>query len=41
MFESQRLSEDAEARLAAVNLLVSVIVGVAAAALGHTIGTHA
>jgi CrcB protein len=41
MFESQRLSEDAEVRLAAANLVVSVIVGVAAAALGHAIGTHA
>ncbi len=40
MLESQRLAEDAELRLAAVNLLGSVVVGVAAAALGHAIATH-
>jgi fluoride exporter len=40
MFESQRLAEDAEVGLAAINLVASVIVGVAAAALGHTIATH-
>ena len=41
MLESQRLGEDAELRLAGVNLLASVLVGVAAAALGHAIGAHA
>ncbi|HEY3772843.1 MAG TPA: fluoride efflux transporter CrcB [Solirubrobacteraceae bacterium] len=40
MLESQRLAEDGDARGAAVNLLASIAVGVAAAALGRTIGVH-
>jgi CrcB protein len=40
MLESQRLAEDGDARGAAVNLLFSLVVGVAAAALGRTIGAH-
>jgi CrcB protein len=40
VLESQRLTEDGDARGAAVNLLFSIVVGVAAAALGRTIGTH-
>jgi CrcB protein len=40
MLESQRLTEDGDARGAAVNLLFSLVVGVAAAALGRTIGAH-
>jgi CrcB protein len=39
--ESQRLAEDAEASRATVNLLLSLAVGFAAAALGHVIGAHA
>jgi fluoride exporter len=38
MLESQRLTEDGDARGAAVNLLFSLVIGVAAAALGRTIG---
>jgi CrcB protein len=38
MLESQRLSEDGDAPRAAVNVLLSIVVGVAAAALGRTIG---
>jgi CrcB protein len=41
MFETQRLAEDGELRGAALNILLSVLVGVAAAALGRTIGAHA
>jgi CrcB protein len=40
MLESQRLTEDGDARGAAVNLLVSLVLGVAMAALGRTIGAH-
>jgi fluoride exporter len=40
MLESQRLTEDGDARAAAVNLLVSLVLGVAMAALGRTIGAH-
>jgi CrcB protein len=40
MFESQRLAEDGGGRGAAVNLLCSIVVGVAAAALGRTIGAR-
>ncbi len=40
MLESQRLAEDADARGAALNVLLSLAVGLAAAALGHTIGAH-
>jgi CrcB protein len=41
MFESQRLAEDGELPLALLNILVSLAVGVGAAALGHAIGAHA
>jgi fluoride exporter len=40
MLESQRLAEDGDARGATVNLFVSLVIGVAAAALGRTIGAH-
>jgi fluoride ion exporter CrcB/FEX len=40
MLESQRLTEDGDPRATAVNLLFSIIVGVAAAALGKTVGGH-
>jgi CrcB protein len=40
MLESQRLTEDGDSRATAVNLLFSIVVGVAAAALGRTIGAH-
>jgi CrcB protein len=40
MFESQRLLEDADPRGALLNVLLSLAVGIAAAALGHTIGAH-
>jgi CrcB protein len=38
MLETHRLSEDGQARAAAVNVVASVVVGVAAAALGRAIG---
>jgi fluoride exporter len=40
MFETQRLVEDGAVRLAAVNAVLSIVLGVAAAALGRTIGAH-
>jgi fluoride exporter len=40
MLESQRLVEDGAVRAGAVNAVLSVVLGVAAAALGRTIGTH-
>jgi fluoride exporter len=40
MLESQRLAEDAELTGAALNLLLSLAVGVGAAALGHAIGAQ-
>jgi len=40
MLESQRLAEDADANGALLNILLSLAVGVGAAALGHTIGAH-
>jgi CrcB protein len=40
MFESQRLLEDADARGALLNILLSLAVGIAAVALGHAIGAH-
>ena len=40
MLESQRLTEEGAARSAAVNLLFSITVGVAAAALGRVIGAR-
>ena len=40
MFETHRLAEDAEIPAATVNILLSLAVGVAGAALGRTIGAH-
>ena len=40
MLESQRLTEEGDARGAAVNLLVSLVAGVAVAALGRTLGAQ-
>lgn len=40
MLESQRLVEDGELAIAAVNVLASLAVGVGATALGRVIGTH-
>lgn len=40
MFETQRLVEDGELALAGANIVISLVVGVAAAALGRTIGAH-
>jgi CrcB protein len=41
MFETQRLAEDAKTRAALLNVLASLALGVAAAALGRAIGAHA
>jgi CrcB protein len=38
MFETQRLAEGARVRAAAANLIVSLLLGLAAVALGRTIG---
>jgi CrcB protein len=40
MLESHRLTEDAEPRLALVNLIFSLLAGVGAAAAGHAIGVR-
>jgi CrcB protein len=40
MLESQRLSEEGEARSVAINLLFSLVIGVAAATLGRMIGAQ-
>lgn len=40
MLETQRLVEDGEATLAAANVVISLVVGVTAAALGRLIGAH-
>jgi CrcB protein len=40
MLETQRLVEDGAVRAGALNAVVSVVVGVAAAALGRTIGAQ-
>lgn len=40
MLESQRLAEDADASGALLNILLSLAVGIGAAALGHAIGAH-
>jgi CrcB protein len=40
MLETQRLAEEREHRKAAVNVVVSLVLGVAAAALGRLIGAH-
>jgi fluoride exporter len=41
MLETHRLAEDAEIPRAVINAAVSLVVGLAAVALGHTIGAHA
>jgi CrcB protein len=40
MLESHRLAEDAEPRLALLNVALSLLAGVGAAALGHAIGAR-
>jgi CrcB protein len=40
MLETQRLTEERQHRQAAVNVIASLVAGVAAAALGRLIGTH-
>jgi CrcB protein len=40
MFETQRLGEERQVVAATANLVVSIVLGVAAAALGQTIGAH-
>jgi CrcB protein len=40
MFETQRLDEERQHRPAAANIALSLVLGVAAAALGRTIGAH-
>lgn len=41
MLETQRLTEERQNRSAAMNVLVSLVLGVTAAALGRWIGLHA
>lgn len=41
MFETQRLDEERQHVPAALNIAISIVFGVAAAALGKWIGTHA
>jgi CrcB protein len=41
MLETQRLAEDAKSPAAVLNVLLSLLVGVGAAALGRSIGAHA
>ena len=40
MFETERLAEDRERSRAAANVIISLVLGVAAAALGRMIGEH-
>jgi CrcB protein len=40
IFESQRLTEERQHRKALLNIVVSLVLGVAAAALGRLIGAH-
>ena len=40
MFETDRLAEERQFRRAAANVVVSLVLGVAAAALGRLIGAH-
>lgn len=40
MWETQRLAEERQTRSAVLNVVVSLVLGVAAAALGKTIGGH-
>jgi CrcB protein len=41
MFETQRLGEERWVRAAVLNVVVSLALGIAAVALGRTIGSHA
>jgi CrcB protein len=41
MLETQRLDEERQHRSAAANIVISLVLGVLAAALGRWIGTHA
>lgn len=40
MFETQRLAEERQNRSATLNVAVSLVLGVAAAALGRVVGAH-
>jgi CrcB protein len=40
MFETDRLAEERQYRQAAANVIISLVLGVAAAALGRLIGAH-
>ena len=40
MLETERLAEERQRRKAALNIIVSLVLGVAAAALGRLIGAH-
>ena len=40
MFETDRLAEERQYRRAAANVILSLVLGVAAAALGRLIGAH-
>lgn len=40
MLETQRLAEDAQSPTAVLNVLLSLLVGIGAAALGRSIGAH-
>jgi CrcB protein len=40
MLESQRLGEERQGRKVAANIIMSLVLGVAAAALGKLIGSH-
>jgi CrcB protein len=40
MLETQRLTEERQHRKVAANIIVSLVLGVAAAALGNAIGAH-
>jgi CrcB protein len=41
VFETQRLDEERQHRAAVVNVVLSIVLGVAAAALGRAVGSHA
>jgi CrcB protein len=41
MYETQRLGEERQHRLAAANIVLSLVFGLAAAALGRWVGMHA
>ena len=40
MLETERLTEERQHRMAAVNVIASLVLGVTAAALGHLLGAH-